>query len=191
MVMVVAALMPELGIGYQGKLPWRLSKEIITFKKITSTTKDLNKRNAVVMGRRTWESIPKKFRPLPDRLNVIVTRNPPSGEQQELDGFGDNLLYLSDLNRLDSIIPENIERLFLIGGSELYNQCFKFPFVKQIILTELHSENSVNIDTYLNWDLSNWQLKLHKDLEEFVGFPLNENFQEKGFTYTYRLYQRT
>ena len=43
------------------------------FSKMTSTTKDINKQNVVLMGRKTWESIPKKFKPLPNRINMVLT----------------------------------------------------------------------------------------------------------------------
>ena len=58
-----------LGIGIGGNLPWRLKKEMAHFTKLTKG----NGQNAVLMGRKTWESIPTKFRPLKDRYNIIVT----------------------------------------------------------------------------------------------------------------------
>ncbi len=61
------------GIGKDGKLPWHLPGEMAFFKELTSKTRDASKRNAVVMGRRTWESLPPKFRPLPGRLNVVLS----------------------------------------------------------------------------------------------------------------------
>merc|ERR1719208_697474 len=69
---VVAASAQEGGIGVDQNLPWRLAGDMKFFKELTSEAAD-NKRNAVVMGRKTWESIPAKFRPLPGRLNVVLT----------------------------------------------------------------------------------------------------------------------
>ncbi len=63
------------GIGNKGQLPWRLKNEMKFFAKMTTTTKDTSKKNAVIMGRKTWESIPEKFRPLKNRFNLILTRN--------------------------------------------------------------------------------------------------------------------
>jgi dihydrofolate reductase len=60
-------------------MPWRLSKDMQYFKNVTSTAPE-GKRNAVIMGRKTWESIPVKFRPLTDRINVVITRNPSYAE---------------------------------------------------------------------------------------------------------------
>jgi dihydrofolate reductase len=76
--LIVAATLSN-GIGATGRLPWRLSKEMAYFAKITShVPENVTKRNAVIMGRKTWESIPTKFRPLKNRINVVVSRDPES-----------------------------------------------------------------------------------------------------------------
>ena len=72
--LIVAACGKSLGIGKNGQLPWQLRREMKHFASLTSTTKDPNLCNAVIMGRKTWESIPVKFRPLKNRLNVILSR---------------------------------------------------------------------------------------------------------------------
>ena len=64
------------GIGLNGKLPWRLKEDMKIFKRITTTIQnsdDKNKLNAVIMGKNTWESIPLKFRPLSNRINIILS----------------------------------------------------------------------------------------------------------------------
>ncbi len=82
---VVAATANTLGIGKEGKLPWNLPEDMAHFKKITTTTTSAssssNAVNAVIMGRKTWQSIPERFRPLRDRLNVVLSRNPAAREQ--------------------------------------------------------------------------------------------------------------
>merc|ERR1712083_500353 len=60
-----------LGIGWNGDLPWKLSQEMKHFTKLTKSGGA--GKNAVLMGRKTWESIPSKFRPLRDRYNVVIT----------------------------------------------------------------------------------------------------------------------
>ena len=72
--LIVAACGKSLGIGLNGELPWRLKSEMKYFAETTSRTIDSNKINAVIMGRKTWESIPLKFRPLKNRLNVVLSR---------------------------------------------------------------------------------------------------------------------
>lgn len=70
--LVVAMCNSNRGIGVNGTIPWRLPKDMKHFANVTSYTSDPNKMNAVVMGRLTWLSIPKNFRPLPNRLNVFI-----------------------------------------------------------------------------------------------------------------------
>ena len=71
---IIVAATKANGIGANGRLPWRLSKEMKYFAQVTSAAPE-GKQNVVVMGRNTWESIPKKFRPLPRRFNVVISRN--------------------------------------------------------------------------------------------------------------------
>ena len=80
MLSLIVAHDSKYGIGKNNKLPWKLSKELKYFKYIT--TKPPHRHlpidcslNAVIMGRKTWESIPSKFKPLPERLNIILSRN--------------------------------------------------------------------------------------------------------------------
>ena len=71
LTLIVAATRNN-GIGQNSQLPWRLSKEMAYFKRVTTNAPE-GSLNAVVMGRNTWESIPAKFRPLNKRLNVVVS----------------------------------------------------------------------------------------------------------------------
>lgn len=70
---VVVAATNKWGIGINGDLPFRISADLKHFKKITCESVGEGKQNAVIMGRKTWESIPAKFRPLPDRVNVVLS----------------------------------------------------------------------------------------------------------------------
>ena len=69
---LIVAATPNHGIGKSGGLPWRLPQEMKYFARMTTTAPD-NEKNAVIMGRNTWESIPLRFRPLPGRTNVVLT----------------------------------------------------------------------------------------------------------------------
>lgn len=116
---VVVAATKEMGIGKDGKLPWNLPTDLKFFKDITLTTSDSSKKNAVVMGRKTWESIPIKHRPLSGRLNVVLTR---SG------GFDiantENVVTCSSVDSALDLLAAlpyslSIERVFVIGGGDI------------------------------------------------------------------------
>jgi dihydrofolate reductase len=81
-LILIAAVTRQNGVGANGTLPWRLPKEMAHFRKATSSLAGAphqESMNAVVMGRKTWQSIPPKFRPLKGRINVVVSRQ--SGEE--------------------------------------------------------------------------------------------------------------
>lgn len=75
---LIVAATEELGIGVLNNLPWRIPKDMAFFKHATTVVpkESPNKENVVIMGRVTWESIPPKFRPLDNRFNIVVSRNP-------------------------------------------------------------------------------------------------------------------
>ncbi|EPB69647.1 putative dihydrofolate reductase [Ancylostoma ceylanicum] len=81
---LIVAVDSKFGIGKNGTIPWTLRKDMNFFVKHTSTTEDPAKMNAVIMGRKCWESIPEKFRPLKNRLNVVISRTLPSRREENL-----------------------------------------------------------------------------------------------------------
>ncbi|KAM0060344.1 putative dihydrofolate reductase, Thymidylate synthase [Helianthus debilis subsp. tardiflorus] len=72
---VVVAATRDMGIGKNGKLPWKLPSDLKFFKEITTSTSGPTKKNAVTMGRKTCDSIPFQYRPLSGRLNVVLTQS--------------------------------------------------------------------------------------------------------------------
>ena len=73
LTLIVAATLTN-GIGQGARLPWRLPGEMAYFARVTTRAPE-GSTNAVIMGRNTWESIPPKFRPLPGRANVVMSRS--------------------------------------------------------------------------------------------------------------------
>jgi len=152
---IIVAATPSLGIGFEGGLPWkRLSGDMKYFKELTSTTKSESLRNAVVMGRKTWESIPAKFRPLPSRLNVILTRDPAS--HPELVESEDVLVCNSldqALARINGDHKDNVEQTFIIGGGQIYKQAAGMTELEKIYLTRVKTEFECDTHFVFNSDL--------------------------------------
>jgi dihydrofolate reductase len=89
-VSLIVAATRDNGIGINGNLPWRIKKDMDFFKNLTSSlgmqeAPILGKTviNVTIMGRVTWESIPAKFRPLPGRLNIVLSRSAPDESMYE------------------------------------------------------------------------------------------------------------
>ena len=135
---IVAAIDLNLGMGKAGKLPWRLPGDLSHFKEITMATVAQGKKNAVIMGRKTWESLPEKFRPLPGRLNIVLTRNNnfllPAGvlRAESLD----NALKLLDGSQWKGAI----ENVFVIGGGKVFAEALKSLQCHSIYLTQILSK---------------------------------------------------
>ena len=132
---IIAAVDSDSGIGKKGTLPWRLPADLKHFKDITTATSGADKQNAVIMGRKTWESLPEKFRPLPQRLNIVLTRDVsrqfPDGviKAQSLEGA----LRLLE----ESPWAEKIENTFVIGGADVFRQALAHPRCQKIFLTQI------------------------------------------------------
>ena len=132
-VALVAAVTRGGVIGRDGGLPWRLPEDMARFRELTMG-------HPVVMGRRTWESLPDQFRPLPGRGNVVVTRNPDWTAQG-----ADRAASIEDA--LDLL--EGEPRVFVIGGGELYTAAL--PYADELLLTEIDAD--VEGDTvFPDWD---------------------------------------
>jgi len=131
---IVVAADENGGIGKGGRLPWHLPGDVTYFKRLTKAPPERSLRNAVVMGRKTWESIPPKFRPLVGRINVVITRNDRfdlPGEVIRAEGFD------AALRKLDGV--PDLGRVFVIGGAEVYRHALEHRGLDTIYLTRVHA----------------------------------------------------
>jgi dihydrofolate reductase len=130
-VLVVAAA--ENGvIGKDGAIPWRISEDMKRFKALTMG-------HTVVMGRKTWDSLPKK--PLPGRANVVVTR--------QKDWQADGAITASSLGEATAGSSGTV---MVIGGGEIYAAAL--PMATRIELTEVHRD--FDGDAKFDFDRSGW-----------------------------------
>ncbi len=130
---IIVAVDIKNGIGFKGTLPWNLPADLRHFKEITSETEFPDHKNIVVMGRKTWDSLPQRFKPLPNRLNVVLTRN------QDLN-LPQGVLCAHSLDALlneTRKITHKLERLFVIGGGEIFRQTISHPNCRRIYLTKI------------------------------------------------------
>ncbi|KAL7419323.1 hypothetical protein Q5752_006161 [Cryptotrichosporon argae] len=180
---IVAATLSN-GIGLNGGLPWRLPGEMKYFARVTTGAPPPGTHNAVVMGRKTWDGIPPKFRPLKDRLNLVVSRAgvdisaPLSTCHPSFDAA------------LSSLSPAATHRVFLIGGAQLYNALVPTAAVRRVLLTRVLAD--VPCDTFLvdfAADLA-WARASHAALVDWVGFDVDEEHEEKGIRYCYEMWER-
>ncbi|XP_042482702.1 putative bifunctional dihydrofolate reductase-thymidylate synthase isoform X2 [Macadamia integrifolia] len=144
---VVVAATQSMGIGKDGKLPWRLPSDLKFFKEVTKTTSDPLKKNAVIMGRKTWESIPLEHRPLPGRLNVVLTR---SGSFDI--ATAENVVICGSLVSALELLAASpyslsIEKVFVIGGGQIFKESLNAPGCEAIHITEI--ETSFECDTFI------------------------------------------
>jgi dihydrofolate reductase len=131
---LIAAVARDSAIGRGGQMPWHLPEDLAHFRRLTMGC-------PVVMGRKTWESLPGRFRPLPGRRNVVVTRN--AGWRAE---------GAEAMPSLDSALAllAGAETVFVIGGGELYAQAL--PRADRIELTEIELAVA-DADTFFpRWD---------------------------------------
>jgi dihydrofolate reductase/thymidylate synthase len=129
---VVAHCAVSRAIGKQGHLPWGRSftKDIAFFKKLTSTTQDPFKQNAVIMGRKTWDDI---GRILTSRVSVVLSRTSTAGDSNTL-RFRTDLAAAVEELKLDP----NIERIIIIGGQQIYALALALDLVQEVFVTAIH-----------------------------------------------------
>lgn len=124
----------NFGIGRGNDLPWpQLPGDLAHFERITSAAPE-GKRNAILMGRKTWLSVPEKLRPLPRRLNVVITRGTlevPDGV--EVAASLDAALAVAEAH------PE-VAGLFVVGGGEIFRQAFVHPRCGDVYLTRIDGD---------------------------------------------------
>lgn len=195
---IIVAATAKNGIGKNGGLPWpMLKKDMAYFARVTKRVpmpKDTGsaqsdalkesllsgtRRNVVIMGRKTWDSIPPKFRPLKDRTNVVIS----SQERGKLGPMPDNVIVASDistgLHMLESLVKKGealpVGRAFVIGGSSIYRAALQLPQTNRVLLTRVFPE--YDCDTFFPAALdesSRWKRVPHAEMQDFVGEHVDE-----------------
>lgn len=129
-ISLIAALSQNRVIGKNNDLPWHLPDDMKYFMQTT-------KKHTVIMGRKNYDSIPEKFRPLPNRTNIIITR-------QEDFSAPECIVVHSMEQAIDFALSAKEDEVFIIGGSEIYQ--LGMPFTQRMYLTEI--QTIIQGDTY-------------------------------------------
>lgn len=160
-ISIIAALTSNAVIGNNGDLLWRLPNDMNFFKIITSG-------HPVIMGRKTWDSIPEKYKPLPNRTNIIMSKSLPKGINEEegyyvVDSMGDALNFVSGLeqqmneSRTLRLRWDELE-VFIAGGGEIYKEFL--DRADMLYLTEV--ETVIDGDTkFPEYPADDFRLKFH------------------------------
>ena len=160
MISAIVAVNNDWGIGYKGELLEHIPEDLKRFKRLTTN-------NIIVMGQKTWDSLPKK--PLPNRVNIVITHTPRQSDEACFWNMTQVELALSNPLK---------DEVFIIGGGTIYQQLL--PLCEQVYITKIYKDHE-NIDTYFpnldkdnNWEIANFS-------------PL---YTYKDFTYQFLLYRR-
>jgi len=120
-VNIILAIDKNNGIGKKNKIPWRVKRDMKYFKDMTTNTIDPNKKNVVIMGRKSWESLPLNYRPLPGRINIIISQNTNYFSDLQPDVY---LCTSYDSAIIKAQSLDNIETIWICGGSQIYEIAF-------------------------------------------------------------------
>ena len=167
-VAMIVAMDLDGFIGKQGDLPWRLKSDMIRFKTLT----EADGFNAVIMGRKTWESLPDSFRPLPERVNIVMSRDANWSHDD-----ADVALYHG--RAIEIAYAEACDECWVIGGAQIYEMFL--DRVDEIHITTVHTTDSGDVK-FPEWDQSLWSEEIieHTDVDD-----------ENEFSTTYSIWKKS
>lgn len=160
MISIIVAVSEDLGIGNKNELLWHISEDLKRFKRLTYG-------NTVIMGKKTWESLPRK--PLPGRKNVVITDIPN-------ENFNDAIAAYSIEDALGKC--EEGEEIFIIGGGSIYRQFM--PLADRLYITYVHKKSPADV-YFPKIDPDIWKVVEKEEFDVNEGTPIS---------YTYIIYER-
>jgi dihydrofolate reductase len=160
MISIIVAVSEDWGIGKDNELLWHISEDLKRFKRLTSG-------NTVIMGKRTWESLPK--RPLPGRKNIVLTDDKTETIENAVTAYSIE----DSLNKC-----EKDEEIFVMGGGSIYRQFM--PIADRLYITHVHKKAPADI-YFPEIDLKIWKIT------EKEFFKTDD---EESIPYTYTIYDK-
>lgn len=163
MHIVVAACLNR-GIGFNGTIPWFLKGDLKNFKKITDD-------GVVIMGRKTYFSIPSNKRPLSNRINIVLTKNKGNFS------FPQSVIVCSSLEEALDKAKLLLREIYIIGGSALYKEAINHPEIENIYYTKVF--DVFDCDTFFPEIPAVFKNIMESNIHE-----------ENGIKYTYKIYKK-
>lgn len=178
---IVVALDDCNGIGRNNQIPWTIKNDLKFFRYVTSQVKDSSKQNALIIGRKTYQTFPK---PLPNRLNIVVSSN---SKLENIDY--PNVIRVDTFEQaLESAKSnETIENIFIIGGVSIYEEAMKTNTVQRMYITRVKGDFQCTA-VWSSFDVSGFQ-RISKIPDEYQTFF--DHSQENNIpVYHLEIYQR-
>ncbi|MXQ99348.1 hypothetical protein E5288_WYG009431 [Bos mutus] len=178
----IVAVSQNMDIGKNGNLPWSLLRnEFQYFQRMTTVSSVEGKQNVVIMGRKTWFSIPEKNRSLKDRINIVLRREvkePPMGAHFLAKSLDDALELIEDPE-----LKNKVDMVWIVGGSSVYKEAMNKPGHVRLFVTRIMQE--FESDTFF----PEIDFEKYKLLPEYPGVPLDVQ-EEKGIKYKFEVYEK-
>lgn len=167
-VTIIAARAENNALGKNNDLVWDLPADMKFFK-------DTTRGHVVITGRRNYESIPERFRPLKNRTNIVITRN------AAYDARG--AFVVTDLRKAIEMARDKGEtEAFVIGGGQIYALALRLGLVDKMYLTRVHGEFDADV-FFPEFNESEWTskpvLKQEADAEHACGFTVFEYLRKR------------
>jgi dihydrofolate reductase len=179
---LIVAACENLGIGKNGDLPWRLKNELKYFSTRTKKVNDPSKRNVVIMGRKTYFGVPESKRPLPGRLNIVLTSEPSKYE------FPADVVVVSSMDEAlahiqQPTIEDQIENVWIVGGHSVYKEAMHLPSCHRIYFTKIMA--TFDCDAFFPALPENFKLVAN---DADISSEIQE---ENGIKYQYQIFENT
>lgn len=144
---IIAAVAENRVIGKDGELPWHIPEDMEHFRELTTG-------NPVIMGRKTFESLPDSVKPLPDRTNIVLTRSGVEADVKEAES----------IDAAYRIAEKHGDCAFIIGGASVYRQVL--GDADRMEITRIHEEYDGDTK-FPEWEPENWEEVGREDHEDF------------------------
>ena len=149
MISLIVAKSKHNVIGDKGRIPWHIPNDLKRFKELTTD-------NIVIMGRKTFESLPEEYKPLPNRINIILSKDK---------SYNPKCCMVFDDIKKALRKAGNDKEIFIIGGGEIYKEGLKYA--NKVYITEVDGE--FEGDTYFPKLNKFWKL-IDEDKKEGYSF---------------------